>query len=139
MVGGAPAPEGRVALCPRFTATSVAALSRTSRPSSIAHREPAPSSRCPRPRLVPAHHRSSTSTRPSSEDPTRIRHRTATRLENEHGAPGGAPCRCRCRGWLQLHDVLRRGAFLGLDEPEAFGVVESLHGSGDAFFLFVTA
>src|SRR5882672_6701221 len=124
MVGGAPAPEGRVALCPRFTATSVAALSRTSRPSSIAHREPAPSSRCPSPRPVPAHHRSSTSTRPSSEDPTRIRHRTATRLEED----------------LQLHDVLRRGAFLGLHDFElhALAFVQRLDGTGDAFHLSVT-
>src|SRR5216683_3154833 len=78
-----------------------------------------------------------------------------------------------CRGWLQLHDILRRGAFLALhdfelhalafgerleafslnrrvmheavlaavfrrDKPEPLGVVEPLHGTGDAFHLSVT-
>src|SRR5579859_5571390 len=93
---------------------------------------------------------------------------------NEHGAPSRvAPCRFRCRGWLQLHDVLSRRAFLrlhdlelhalpfgqrlepltlnsgvmheavltavfGRDETEALGVVEPLHGTGDACHLCVT-
>src|SRR5712664_4915507 len=78
-----------------------------------------------------------------------------------------------CRGWLQLHDILRRRAFLALhdfelhalafgqrlepfslnrrvmheailaavfrrDKPEALGVVEPLHGPGNAFHLSVT-
>ena len=29
-----------------------------------------------------------------------------------------APCRIRCRGGLELHDVLRRRAFLGLNDFE---------------------
>src|SRR5712664_3075404 len=92
---------------------------------------------------------------------------------NDRGPPArGAPCRFRCRGWLQLHDVLRRRTLLGLhdlelhalafgqrfesfslnrcvmheavlaavlgcDEPEALGIVEPLHGTGDTFHLFV--
>src|ERR1041384_5959874 len=120
MVGGAPAPEGRVALCPRLTATSVAASSRTSRPSSIARRAPAPSSRCPNPRPVPARLRQSTSTRPCLAVPRRIRRRTVKRPENEHGAPGNRGAPCCFRWWLQLHDVLRRGALLGLHDLELY-------------------
>src|SRR6058998_453177 len=76
-----PRPKGGVALCPRFTATSVAASSRTSRPSSIGRREPAPSSRCPNPRPVPVRPRWSTSTRPCSVVGRMTRRRTARRHE----------------------------------------------------------
>src|SRR6267378_1128008 len=92
MVGGAPRARREGGLCPRFTAISVAALSRTSRPSNIGRREPAPSSRCPSPRPAPARPRSSTSTRPFSADPRRIKRRTARRPEKEHGVPSVRYC-----------------------------------------------
>src|SRR5437867_3125703 len=181
MVEARPRAQGRVAPCLRSTVTFVAVLSRIPRLSSIARRAPARSSRCPIKRPVPARPRSSMSTRqcwagPRKTRPPRgeaFRRRTlGGKPENEHGAPVGAPFRFRCRGWLQLHDVLRRRALLGLhdlelhalafgqrlesfslnrgvvheavlaavlgrDEPEALGVIEPLHGTGDACHLFV--
>src|SRR6266446_8938565 len=116
-----PRPKGGVALCPRFTATSVAASSRTSRPSSIGRRERAPSSRCPNPRPVPVRPRWSTSTRPCSVARRMTRRRTARRPEKNTAPPPwnrGSPCRFRCCGLLQLHDVLRRGALLPLHDLE---------------------
>src|SRR6266550_4894199 len=176
MVEARPRAQGRVAPCLRSTVTFVAASSRIPRPSSIARRAPARSSRCRITRPVPARPRSCMSTRrcwagPRKTRPPRgeeFRRRTpGGKPDNEHGAPVGAPCRFRCRAWLQLHDVLRRGALLGLhdlelhalafgqrleplslnrgvmheavlaaalrrDEAEALGVVEPLHGTGNA-------
>src|SRR5437016_6420373 len=159
MVERAPAPKGRVALCPRSTATSVAASSRTSRPSSTGRRVPVPSSRCRIPRPVPARHRLSTSIRPFLVVRRRIRRRTAKWPEKEQ--------------WLQLYDILRCGALLGLhdlelhalafsqrlepfslnrrvmyeavlaavfggDEAEALRIVEPLHGTRNTCHLSVT-
>src|SRR5437867_13208452 len=100
-----------------------------------------------------------------------VERRTVKRRENPT-APrwGGAPSDCWFRAWLELHDVLRRRAFLGLhdfelhalafgqrlepftphrgvmheavlaavlgrDEAEAPGLVQPLHGTGDACHL----
>src|SRR5438105_1928678 len=121
MVGGARRPTGlgwsggSVTPCHRSTVTSAAESFRTPRPSSTGHRAPVPSSPCRRPSHAPAHRRSCTSTPLCSATPKRTRHPP----KNERGAPWRvAPRRFRCRGWLELHDVLRRRALLGLHDLE---------------------
>src|SRR2546422_3739171 len=94
-------------------------------------------------------------------------------LKTTRRPPIGSAVPLRCRGWLQLHDVLRRRTLLGLhdfelhalafgqrlepftlnrgvmheavlaavfggDEAEPLGVVEPLHGTGNACHLSVT-
>src|SRR5438876_1461536 len=173
MVGGAPAPRGGWE-CLRSTAISVGASSRTLRPLSIGRRALAPSLPCPIPRPARARRPWSTSIRRCSADPRRIRRQTARRPESNAAPPGlragAVPLLVPCG--LELHDVLRRRALLGLhdlelhalafgqrleslslnrgvmyeailaavfgrDESKALGVVEPLHGTGDACHLSV--
>src|SRR6266404_7836524 len=116
-----PAPRGRVAPCPRFTVISVGASSRTLRPSSTGRRVSAPSLPCPITRPAPVRRRWSTNIRRCWAVPRRIRRPTARRPENNTAPPpetGVAPRRFWCRGDLELHDVLRRRAFLALHDLE---------------------
>src|SRR6267154_1584082 len=114
-----PAPRGRVAPCPRSTVISAGASSRTLRPSSTGRRVSAPSLPCPRTRPAPVRRRWSTNTRRCWAVPRRIRRPTARRPENDTAPPpgdwGGA-VPLLVPGDLELHDVLRRRAFLALHD-----------------------